>query len=176
MEMYLLYGCHIEKIRYLIFTYTTFDQATPALIYKTLNLENGKSSRLSSSCRNLRHFCLLEGWFIWVWISLFLIVFGVKLPFCRNVLVGDYTWREKKNSASRLCNHNRTSSCDCHHKYSWQLLVSTYHCRPSQSPDKYFYQDIVCLKIDPTILLIASTEGFASAMGNSLLKNVPSSR
>ena len=42
--------------------------------------------------------------------------------------------------------------------------------------DMYFHQDIGCLEIDSTILLIASTEGFASAMGNSLLRIVPSSR
>jgi hypothetical protein len=48
--MYLLYGCHIQKIRYHIFSFTSFDQATfkLILIYKTPNSEDGKSNRFSS--------------------------------------------------------------------------------------------------------------------------------
>jgi hypothetical protein len=61
--MYLLYGCHIQKIRYLIFSFTSFDQATLILIYKTPNSEDGKSNRFSSLGKNLGHFFSLEGWF-----------------------------------------------------------------------------------------------------------------
>ena len=61
--MYLLYGCHIEKIRYLISSSTSFDQTTLILIYKTPNSEDRESSKLSSFGKNLGHFCSLEGWF-----------------------------------------------------------------------------------------------------------------
>jgi hypothetical protein len=58
--MYLLYGCHIQKIRYLFLSFTSFDQATLILIYKTPNSEARKSTRFSSFGKNLGHFCSLE--------------------------------------------------------------------------------------------------------------------
>jgi hypothetical protein len=63
VAMYLLYGHHIEKIRYTFSNPTTLHKAHQVIIYKTTDLKDGKSSKPSNFHKNVGHSCALEGWF-----------------------------------------------------------------------------------------------------------------